>query len=207
VIPQGAEPQPFTVLLVCTGNICRSAFAERLGRAVLREELGERDGAIHLASAGTRAVVGSAMHPDTALVLRGFGADAGDFVARQFEDSMAAGADLVLTMTRRHRRDVLHAAPRAMARTFTLREAADLLESGGSPDIPEADFRARARSLVGTMAEARARRRGGDDDDIADPIGLPLDGHEAMGQTVTAALLPLLRRLVQLASHSGAGSD
>ena len=61
----------FTVLLVCTGNICRSALAERLGRAYLDELLGEDASAIRLVSAGTRAVVGSAMHPDSALVLLG----------------------------------------------------------------------------------------------------------------------------------------
>src|SRR3954467_7687254 len=121
----------FTVLLVCTGNICRSALAERLGRAYLEERLGEDAGAVRLISAGTRAVVGSAMHPHSALVLRGYGAEAGDFRARQLTDSVAAEAGLVLTMTRAHRREVLRLAPRGLARTFTLREAADLLRIAG----------------------------------------------------------------------------
>src|SRR5687768_14982949 len=108
------EPE-FTVLLVCTGNMCRSALGERLGRAYLEELLGERASAIRLTSAGVQAVVGSAMHPDSALVLSGLGADAGDFVARQFVESMAAAADLTLTLTRGHRRDVLHGAPRVLA--------------------------------------------------------------------------------------------
>src|SRR4029453_3065448 len=43
----------FTVLLVCTGNICRSAMAERLGRAYLEEGLGEDARAIRIVTAGT----------------------------------------------------------------------------------------------------------------------------------------------------------
>ena len=40
------SPDPvFTVLFVCTGNICRSALAERLGRAYLDEALGDEAGA------------------------------------------------------------------------------------------------------------------------------------------------------------------
>ena len=56
----------FTVLIVCTGNICRSALAERLGRAYVAEVMGEEAGAVRVVSAGTRAVVDSAMHPRTA---------------------------------------------------------------------------------------------------------------------------------------------
>ena len=55
------------MLLVCTGNICRFAFAERLGRAFLAQTLGQDADQVRIVSAGTRAVVGSEMHPDSAL--------------------------------------------------------------------------------------------------------------------------------------------
>ena len=73
-----AAVKPFTVLLVCTGNICRSALAERLGRAYLVEMLGEQADRIRVMSSGTRAVLGSAMHPSSALVFGCLRADAGD---------------------------------------------------------------------------------------------------------------------------------
>jgi protein-tyrosine-phosphatase len=194
--PGPAQP-PFTVLLVCTGNICRSALAERLGRAFLQEVMGERADAVRLLSAGTRAVVDSAMHPDSALVLRGFGAEAGDFRARQFEERMAADADLVLTMTRSHRRDVLHHAPRALSRTFTLREAADLVAQQGDGPAGD-DFPERARGLVKAMAAGRSHRHSGDADDVRDPIGRPIEVHEEVGELIAASLLPVLRALASL---------
>jgi protein-tyrosine-phosphatase len=194
-----------TVLLVCTGNICRSALAERLGRAYLDELMGEGAAAVRLISAGTRAVVASAMHPDSALVLRGFGAEAGDFRARQFVDGMATDADLILTMTRGHRRDVLHVAPRALARTFTLREAADLMRLLGDDFQPSGDdLAARARSLVTQMAPVRSRRHSGEDDDVRDPIGQPVEVHQEVGEAIAESLLPILRRFAAL-DASGAG--
>lgn len=192
-------PEPaFTVLFVCTGNICRSALAERLGRAYLHEVLGERAAVIRLTSAGVGAVVGSAMHPDSALVLSGLGAEAGDFRAQQFDGGMAAAADLTLTMTRRHRRDVLHGAPRALSRTFTLREAAALLELiPDDADVTDKDFRTRATGLVAAMAAVRSRRHSGEDDDIRDPIRQPLEVHAEVGEAIAAALLPVLERLAR----------
>jgi protein-tyrosine-phosphatase len=197
------QPSPksstFTVLLVCTGNICRSALAERLGRAFLDEVMGDDAGQVRIVSAGTRAVVGSAMHPDSALVLGGYGADSGDFRARQLLDDFIGDADLTLTMTRAHRRDVLALAPRALARTFTLREAADLLRSiDDAVDLPGETLPDRARGLVAEMAAARGRRQGGEADDVRDPIGEPVEVHEEVGAAIAEALLPLLRRIVDL---------
>lgn len=138
------------------------------------------------------------MHPDSAFVLEGYGAEAGDFVARQFDAAMAAEADLVLAMTRSHRRDVLHAAPRALARTFTLREAADLLGLVGDVALGGGEFLERGRDLVARMAAARSRRQGSQDDDIRDPIGLPVEAHDEAGAAIVEALLPILRRLADL---------
>jgi low molecular weight protein-tyrosine phosphatase len=190
--------RPFSVLLVCTGNICRSALAERLGRAYLDETLGDDASAVRLASAGTQAVVGSAMHPDSALVLRGFGGDPDGFVARQLAEGMVMDADLVLTLTRGHRRDVLTLAPRALARTFTLREAADLVSLLGDVEPAGETLAERARALVKDMAAARSRRESSSADDVADPIGQPLEAHQEAGDAIVAALLPLLGRIADL---------
>jgi protein-tyrosine-phosphatase len=193
---EGVPAPPFTVLLVCTGNICRSALAERLGRAYLKELLAENPGAIRLVSAGTQAVVGSAMHPESELVLRGLGAEPGDFRARQLAEGFVREADLILTMTREHRTEVLGLAPRALARTFTLREAAALLGLvGDDVELTGDGPTDRARRLVQQMAAARSRRHSDADDDIRDPIGRPVEVHDEVGEAIAEALLPVLRRL------------
>jgi protein-tyrosine phosphatase len=190
----------FRILLVCTGNICRSALAERLGRAYLEEMLGG-DGLIQLTSAGTGAVVGSGMHPDSALVLQGFGGDPGGFVARQLQPQQIGEADLILTMTRAHRHTVLQLAPRALARTFTLRETWNLLQLLGDVHVEGDDLPERARDLVRELATARARHAGGEDDDVPDPIDLPIDAHQEAGELIAAALLPMLDRIVDVADE------
>jgi protein-tyrosine phosphatase len=189
----------FRVLVVCTGNICRSALAEHLGRAYLDRELGERAGRIVLSSAGTGAVVGSGVHPDTALVLAGLGGDARSHVARQLTARMVLDADLTLTMTRAHRKAVLRIAPRALSRTFTLREAAALVRSlDGALDPPGDDLAERGRALVRDLAAARPRRSSDAGDDVADPIGRSLELQQEAGDLVAGAILTVLGRLVAL---------
>lgn len=203
-MPPAANGSVFTVLLVCTGNICRSALAERLGRAYVDEQLGDSAADLRLVSAGTRAVVGSGMHPDSALVLAGFGGAPGDFRARQLDGRIASSADLVLTMTRAHRADLLQRAPGSLQRTFTLTEAASLLD-GITDEPPDADFPVRARAWVTAMAAARGRRPGGPGDDVRDPIGHSVDVHEEVGGLIAATLLPVLDCVARLHPEYGAG--
>ncbi|MGY1671008.1 arsenate reductase/protein-tyrosine-phosphatase family protein [Geodermatophilus sp. SYSU D00710] len=198
-MPRLTTPEPvFTVLLVCTGNICRSALAERLGRAYLDEAM-EGSGAVRLMSAGVRAVVGAPMHPNSALVLEGLGGDPDGFQAQQFVDDMAIDADLTLTMTRQHRGDVLYGAPRVLSRVFTLREAAALVELVGEDvEIRGPTLAERARHLVRGLAAARPRRQSGSYDDVVDPIGLPVEVHQEVGEVIAASLIPVLARIAAL---------
>ncbi|WP_211307870.1 hypothetical protein [Geodermatophilus normandii] len=194
----------FGVLLVCTGNVCRSPLAERLGRAYLEAASPGSSRWVDLGSAGTRAVVGAGMHPHSALVLQGLGGDPSGFLARQLTGPIADAADLTLTMTREHRRDVLAVAPRALSRTYTLREAADLLGLvGDNVSLGGASSVDRARDLVERMAARRPLRRSGPDDDIRDPIGQPAEVHQEVGDSISEALLTVLGRLVSWGSVTG----
>jgi protein-tyrosine phosphatase len=90
----------FRVLYVCTGNICRSPFAEILTRHLLIGRLGgQAAAAFDVSSAGVQAVVGSGIHPSTREELAPWGLhrEAADrFVARQIRPPMIADAHLVL---------------------------------------------------------------------------------------------------------------
>ena len=202
--PADAECEPeLTILFVCTGNICRSPLAERLTRARLATALGPRAATVQVRSAGTHAAAGGGMDPLSARVLQDLGGDSAGFVAQPLTGRLAVAADLTLCMTRQHRQEVLARAPRALARTFTLREAAGLLALVPAGELPGGTTRERARALVAALAAARPRRAGGADDDIADPIGQADSVHHEVGQQIEAALRPLVDRLGALvAAHA-----
>jgi protein-tyrosine phosphatase len=84
------------ILILCTGNICRSPMAE----AVLRERLYGRD--VTVSSAGTAALVGYAADPLALEVAEHFGFDLSQHSARQATQPLLLAADLVLVMTRAH---------------------------------------------------------------------------------------------------------
>jgi protein-tyrosine phosphatase len=204
---RAADESQFRVLFVCTGNICRSPIAERLTRAYLDAALGADAALLRIQSAGTRAVVGSGMHPDSSAVLTSLGGEPGGIVARQLTDDYAAAADLTLTLTRAHRRSVLNRGPRGLSRTFTLLEAADLASLVPTDvDLQGDTFPERCRSFVRELAAARARRVTDAHDDIADPIGQPAAFHSAVGDEISDGVLRLFRRLAVLspaASEAG----
>ena len=155
----------FDILVVCLGNVCRSPAGERLLRLRLDGYLGSAREAVHVSSAGVRAVVGAGMDERAAAELLRLGGDPTGFRARQLTPVMATTADLVLTATRQLRSRVLEDAPRTMRRTFTIREFAAVISSGAL------DGRAHdAADLVARAAAARARV-GHVDQDIPDPIG------------------------------------
>lgn len=140
----------FTVLSVCTGNICRSPVAE----LILAEALaGFAD--VRVESAGTGALVGHGV-PDPAQRLAAQrGIDAAAHRARQVDTSLIRGADLIVTMAREHRRTIVENLPAAMRRAFTLRELAriaDVVE----PDLPAAVASANATTAAEGMKAAVA---------------------------------------------------
>lgn len=88
------------VLLVCTGNICRSPLAE----ALMRREL-ERRGADNVAviSAGTGAWDGAPASEGAYLVGLEHGLDLSSHRARLLTRDVVRDADVILTMARHHR--------------------------------------------------------------------------------------------------------
>ncbi|MDF2045588.1 MAG: protein-tyrosine-phosphatase [Microbacterium sp.] len=113
----------FSVLSVCTGNICRSPVAELL----LARSLGPL-GDVRIESAGTGALVGSGVPDQAQRLAASRGIDASAHRARQIDNDMIRGADLIVAMAREHRRLIVESIPAAMRRTFTLRELARIAE-------------------------------------------------------------------------------
>jgi protein-tyrosine phosphatase len=171
-------PAPFDVLVVCVGNQCRSPLAERLLSKWLTEELGTSDLA-RVRSAGTGAVPGTPMDPAAAAELTRLGGDPSGFASSPFVPRQATEADLVLTATRQLRSRVLEEAPRALRRTFTIRELASLLATEPLRDAQVAD----PSDLVSRAAELRGSVEL-PDIDIPDPIGRSVDVHRQVADVI-----------------------
>lgn len=109
---------PVKILVVCTGNICRSPAAA----AILRMRLAARGVAASVDSAGTQADRGRPIDKDVASALHAAGHDASAHHSRPLTRSDIAGADLVLGMERVHVREVVALEPLAWPASFTLKE-------------------------------------------------------------------------------------
>jgi protein-tyrosine phosphatase len=191
----------FSILMVCSGNICRSPLAEQL----LHVGLGTLPD-VSVASAGTIGLTGRGMPEQAAALSRQFGGDPSAHVARELTVEHLTSSNLVLAMSREHRRAIAELSPRAIRYTFTIREFARLIH-----DLTDADLTAAANlpldDLAGRFAsvvELAASQRGmvppaenPDDDDVVDPYRQN-DGvyAESAAQLVPAvtALVSLLQR-------------
>ena len=86
------------------------------------------------------------------------GLDPAAFLARQLTPAMVAGADLVLTATRRHRGEVATLHPRALRYVFALRDFADLAADLDPATLEPAPPQSQAR--LQSVVRAVAARRG-----------------------------------------------
>ncbi|HWA66027.1 MAG TPA: low molecular weight phosphatase family protein [Mycobacteriales bacterium] len=183
--------QRYRILLVCTGNICRSPFAERLLRARLDERFGADAGCIEVSSAGTWGLVDEPMQPEAAETLRRYGGDPEGFTAQALGPELIEAADLVLALTREHRAKIVMMSPRAAARTVTLLEYARLLSGVTAADVPPADgLAARFRALTKVAFGRRGYVPLDDpaDDDVPDPYGGKPAGYERAAELIAGAL-------------------
>lgn len=100
------------ILVVCTGNICRSPLAE----ALLRAELPR----LQLGSAGIGALVGYPADPNAAAVAAEQGLDVSAHAARQLDQRLIADSDLILGMDDSHVAWINQNFPHARGRAFLL---------------------------------------------------------------------------------------
>jgi protein-tyrosine-phosphatase len=87
------------VLIVCTGNVCRSPMAAAILRALLREH-GVQD--VEVASAGVAPWDGAPASEGSYLVSLEHGLDLSDHRARQLTTDLVADSDLILGMSPHH---------------------------------------------------------------------------------------------------------
>ena len=154
------------VLVVCTANVSRSP----LGAAFLSKRLADAGVVASVRSAGVMRT-GLPVDELSVIVGRARGVDIAEHRPRRLTTAILAqeGADLVITMTRAHVREVVALDPSAWERTFTLKELARLVRRERSRR-----GRRRRRSWVARFGAGRTVQDllGADErDDIGDPYG------------------------------------
>lgn len=159
------------VLFVCTGNICRSAYAH-LQLANARADL-------TVASAGIGALVGNDIDPPM-----------GSFLspdhqwpphsARQATVPILAGSSLILAMEDHHVAWIIETAPASATRTFTLRQLSRLMNTDPPPSPLPANLLAkRYAAAAGEVQEG---------DGIADPYRRSQERYAQAAAEIDAAL-------------------
>ncbi len=166
-----------TILVVCSGNICRSPVAEGLLRHALLGRFGTD--APRVSSAGTIGLTGASATQESVEAAAERGTDIAAHVARRLTDQMIAEADVIVCMATEHRDEVAERDVEAGSRAFTLKELARLLEIDTPHVLLGPD---RLTERVATAAVARSAGASGNpfDEDIVDPIGMPMETYRAI---------------------------
>ena len=187
------------ILVVCTGNICRSPFIERLLQRRLDEHRPASDRAIQVSSAGTSAMTGWSMDERATAQLVAYGGDPAGFTARDLTPDLIAESDLVLTATRAHRGKVATMHPKALRQVFTFCDFADLVAriDGLSARVTNVDPRVWVRQVTEDAAASRGLKPPLEpaQADIVDPFGRDDEVFATMAQQVVASMPAVVRAL------------
>lgn len=129
----GHMATPATILTVCTGNVCRSPYLERR----LQHEVDASWGAgqFEVASAGTGALVGAPMDPLSLQRLSARGGVGDGFAARQVTPQIVGENQLVIVASREHRTAVTRLYPKALGRTHTFLDLAQLADQVSDQEL------------------------------------------------------------------------
>jgi tRNA threonylcarbamoyl adenosine modification protein (Sua5/YciO/YrdC/YwlC family) len=113
------------MLLVCTGNTCRSPMAEVICRDMLAKRLGcsideLEDHGVIVTSAGIAAMAGGYATPEAVQAASEIGLDLSGHETQPLSETLVRHVDLIYTMTRSHRDAIVAQWPSAADRTWML---------------------------------------------------------------------------------------
>lgn len=192
------DPGTFSILAVCTGNLCRSPTLEQLLRRRLPEAL--PGVSLNVASAGTHAFPGQPMDPGAVREVTRLGMpEVGGHRAQRLSEGQVRKADLVLGLGREHRGAAVRLAPAANGRSFTLLEFVHLVDALTLGEVAATTSTARAPGArLRWTVEAAHRSRGQVmahtrmELDVVDPHRREPAVHRASAQAIDAAVTRLL---------------
>lgn len=137
-----------SVLIVCTGNSCRSIIAEGMLRRYLKE-LGKSD--IEVVSAGVHAIDGMSPTRETIEVMKEEGVSVSGFRSKALTDDLIKKADLILVMACHHMDDIIVRMPEASRKTHLLKQFGVKYEAKACDDLDIADPIGRDKDFYGQV--------------------------------------------------------
>jgi len=166
-------PRPARILVVCTGNLCRSPMLA--GALDLTLNASRDEPLARVRSAGTS--VEGLLEPNsrTAAVLAGFGSTAPVAAPRPLVAREIAEADLILVAGRKHRAAVATLSPLGLRTVMTMLQATHILRlmlrrDEGAVVEPSSEA---LRSIITEMLMLRGHEPfvRPEDDEVLDPVG------------------------------------
>jgi len=141
------------ILVVCTGNACRSPMAEGFLKKHLKAEE-----SFEIVSAGTSAIDGLAPTPTAILVMKELDIDISAYSSTAFSGALAKAADIILVMADIHKNFVIEAVPDIGKKVFLYKEFAkagvvenkdkNIIDPIGQPAIVYRSVRDEIRNLT-----------------------------------------------------------
>lgn len=122
----------FTILIVCTGNTCRSPMAESLLKDKLKSHVESMT--FRVVSAGVAAQPGGPASEGALVAMKERGLSLDEHQSRSISQSLLERSDLILTMTSNHRQAILSRWPQVSSKVFCLAPAgSDVSDPYGGP--------------------------------------------------------------------------
>ncbi|HKM17403.1 MAG: low molecular weight protein arginine phosphatase [Firmicutes bacterium] len=155
------------ILMVCTGNTCRSAMAA----AIFLNKAAERQIPVEVDSAGLSALENDPASVQAQTVMKEYGIDLSGHRAKQLDPQVLGQYDLILAMTMSHKQQILNFRPDLENKVFLIKEIA-------------------AQKMQETNVQSENLNRA--DSDVSDPYGQTV----AVYQRTAAELLQAIEAIL-----------
>ncbi|NQT95967.1 MAG: low molecular weight protein arginine phosphatase [Candidatus Omnitrophica bacterium] len=117
------------ILVVCTGNACRSPMAEGFLKQYLKPENG-----FEVISAGISAIAGLVPTPEAVEVMKEEDIDISSYSSNPFSEEFAKAADIILVMSKMHKELISERLPEARDKVCLYKEFAKIEDKNGVDD-------------------------------------------------------------------------
>lgn len=176
---------PFSVLHVCTGNICRSPMSERILDGMTGEDVFNHGAGISAFHEGEN------MQPSSMDELEARGYEFEGHRSRHLVRAHVEASDLILVATSGHIEFIAERFPEAVAKTFLVRTFGRIAADAAAA-LPDGDVATRGKVLVAAAEEQRADY---DEVNLTDPWGMSRAVYGRIADQLEDALRPVAEAL------------